>query len=461
MNLMNLLQRHEGKTLEFKRDLSSPLNGLRTVVAFANSAGGVLVIGVEDETRNVKGVENPLDTQERLANVISTGIAPPLMPAIEIVPWRDKAVIVVEVFPSYSRPHYLVAEGVERGTMIRVGPSNRKADEPMREELRRTVRNESYDEQPVPALNSEAVDFRAASELFARLRKLAAGDMESLHLLTRHQRRLVPTNGGVLLFGSQREQIFPDAWIQVGRFEGTTRTHILDTREIHDYPALAIPLAVEFVQKHAVRSFKIEGTHREEQWSIPLPAVREAITNAVTHADYSQHGAPIRVLVFDDRVEVENPGLLPFGLTVEDIQNGVSKLRNRVIGRVFKELGLIEQWGSGIRRMIDTCREHGLPAPEFEEIGTHFRVTFRLQRVARPAVDPVDGRILAAIGSADGLSTKQVAEITSLSARSARTRLKALVEKGLIVEVGSSPTDPKRLYLSTARNLRSELTEHT
>jgi predicted HTH transcriptional regulator len=331
----------------------------------------------------------------------------------------------------------------------------------MREELRRTVRNESYDEQPVPALNSEAVDFRAASELFARLRKLAAGDMESLHLLTRHQRRLVPTNGGVLLFGSQREQIFPDAWIQVGRFEGTTRTHILDTREIHDYPALAIPLAVAFVQKHAVRSFKIEGTHREEQWSIPLPAVREAITNAVTHADYSQHGAPIRVLVFDDRVEVENPGLLPFGLTVEDIQNGVSKLRNRVIGRVFKELGLIEQWGSGIRRMIDTCRERGLPAPEFEEIGTHFRVTFRLQSVARPAVDPVDGRILAAIGSADGLSTKQVAEITSLSARSARTRLKALVEKGLIVEVGSSPTDPKRLYLSTARNLRSELTEHT
>jgi ATP-dependent DNA helicase RecG len=454
MNLLTLLQRHEGKTLEFKRDLSSPANVLRTIVAFANSAGGVLVIGIEDKTRGVKGVENPLDLQERMANIISTGIAPPLMPAIEILPWRDKSIIVAEVFPSYSRPHYLIAEGAELGTFIRVGPSNRKADEPMREELRRTVRNESYDELPVPALNSEGVDFRAASELFAPFRKLVHGDLESLHLVTRHQRRLVPTNGGIILFGARREAIFPDAWIQVGRFAGITRTRILDAREIHEYPAIAIPLAVEFVQKHALRSFRIEGVRREERWSIPLPAVREAVTNAVTHADYSQRGSPIRVLVFDDRVEVENPGLLSFGLTVDDIQNGVSKLRNRVIGRVFKELGLIEQWGSGIRRMIESCRESGLPAPELQEIGTHFRVTFRLQKVSQTVVDPVESHILAAIEAGKGLNTKQIAEAVDLSPRSARTRLKALVEKGLIVEVGSSPTDPKRVYLPVERTDR-------
>jgi len=415
-----------------------------------------LVVGIEDQPRSVKGIEEPLDAQERLANIISTGIAPLLMPAIEILPWRDKAVIAVEVFPSYSRPHYLLADGHEPGTYIRVGPSNRKADGTMREELRRTVRNESYDEQPVPTLNLEAVDFRAASELFAPFRKLSAGDMESLHLVTRPQRRLVPTNGGLLLFGIRREAIFPDAWIQAGRFSGTTRAHILDSREIHNYPAIAVPLAAEFVQKHALRSFRIEGVRREERWSIPLPAVREAITNAVTHADYSQRGAPIRVSVFDNRVEVESPGLLPFGLTVDDIRNGVSKLRNGVIGRVFKELGLIEQWGSGIRRMIDTCRESGLPAPDLQEIATHFRVTFRLQRVTSAFVDPVGKRILAAIEAGNGLSTKQVAEAVALSPRSARTRLKALVEKGLIVEVGSNPTDPKRVYLRVETTGRPE-----
>lgn len=200
----------------------------------ANSAGGVLVIGVEDRTRNVKGVAAPLDVQERLAKVVATGIPPPLMPAIEIWPWRDKEAIVVEVFSSSSPPHQVNAEGVEREAYVRVGASNRLADEALREELKRTARNESYDELPVPTLSSEAIDFSAASELFAPVRKLKREDLESLHPLTRHQRRLVPTNGGVLLFGVRRAATFPDAWVRVGRFSGTTRTHILDTAEIHD-----------------------------------------------------------------------------------------------------------------------------------------------------------------------------------------------------------------------------------
>src|ERR1039458_4855526 len=97
--------------------------------------------------------------------------------------------------------------------------------------------------------------------------------------------------------------------------------------------------------------------------------------NAIVHADYAQRGAPVRVALFDDRLEIENPGLLPFGLTIEDIQRGISKLRNRVLGRVFLELKLIEQWGSGIQRMTAACVDRGLDAPRFEEIGTHFRVT--------------------------------------------------------------------------------------
>src|SRR5256885_3973776 len=119
---------------------------------------------------------------------------------------------------------------------------------------------------------------------------------------------------------------------------------------------------------------------REEHWSVPPVAVREAIINAVVHADYSQRGAPIRISIFDDRLEVENPGLLPFGVTVEDLPRGISKLRNRVIGRVFHALGLIEQWGSGIQRMTAACRDAGLAAPVFEEIGTRFRVTIHTER---------------------------------------------------------------------------------
>jgi len=451
MDIHTLLQRHEGKTLEFKRDLSSPRNVLRTIVAFANSSGGVLLIGVEDQTRYVRGVADPLNVQERLANIVTTGISPPLMPAIEMLPWRETGVVAVEVFQSYLRPHFVLKEGRDAGVYVRVGASNRRADEQMREELKRTARNISYDETPIPELDSEAIDFRAASELFSAVRELTGGDLESLHLLTRHQQRLVPTVGGVVLFGTDRERLFPDAWIQAGRFRGDTRTDILDSREIHDYPPLAVERVTEFVQKHAMHSFRIEGVRREERWSIPLRAVREAVVNAVAHADYSQRGAPIRVLLFDDRLEVESPGLLPFGLTVEDIKQGVSRLRNRVIGRVLKELGFIEQWGSGIRRMIDACRSHGLPTPEFEEIGSRFRVTIRLTSNGPVELDEVDGRILNALRESDGLSTKQVAELIELSTRSIRTRLKELVAKRLVVEVGSGPNDPKRRYFAAER----------
>ena len=93
----------------------------------------------------------------------------------------------------------------------------------------------------------------------------------------------------------------------------------------------------------------------------------------------------IKVAVFDDRIEITSPGMLPFGLTLEAAISGVSKLRNRVIGRVLRELGLIEQWGSGIGRMIAACSEAGLQQPRFEEIGNSFKVTLFNRRVSAPS----------------------------------------------------------------------------
>lgn len=103
-------------------------------------------------------------------------------------------------------------------------------------------------------------------------------------------------------------------------------------------------------------------------WSIPLTILREALVNAIVHADYSQKGAPIRVSFFDDRIEIENPGILLPGMTIEDVKQGVSRIRNRVIARVFRELDLIEQWGSGFRRILKDAEELGLSQPEIIEI---------------------------------------------------------------------------------------------
>ncbi len=446
MELLEYLKRSEGKTLEFKRDLSSPDGVLRTITAFTNTAGGVLLIGVEDKTKNVLGVSKPLSMEERLANLISDRIQPRLVPELEILPWRKTHILAVQIHPSSVRPHSLRFKGGEERVYVRVGSTNRVADQAIIDEMGRTVRSTGFDEEAMPELNSEALDFRVASESFAQIRKLKRADLVNLNLLTSHQGRKVPTIGGILLFGKDREKHFPDAWIHVGRFKGKTRSKIIDQRELRGYPVDAISEAIDFVQKHSLMAADIGKVKRKDRWSIPPIAVREALINAVVHADYSQRGAPIRLSLYDDRMEVESPGLLPFGLTVEDLQQGVSKLRNRVLGRVFHSLGLIEQWGSGIGRMTDACREAGLADPVLEEIGTHFRVTVSTVPYTEPTVDEKDQAILDALSSDEGHMTSEVAKQIGLSTRATRTRLAKLVERGLVREVGTGPKDPKRKY---------------
>lgn len=209
----------------------------------------------------------------------------------------------------------------------------------------------------------------------------------------------------------------------------------------------AIDQAVSFVEKHSLRGAVIGRVRRRDLWSLPPAAVREAIVNAVVHTDYSQRGAPIRISIFDDRLEVENPGVLPFGLTLEDLPLGVSRLRNRVLGRVFQELGLVEQWGSGVQRMIAACRDEGLAAPVWEEIGFRLRVTLRTDPTRPARIDPKDRVILDALAGGEGHRTSAIAEVIGLSTRSTRTRLARLVKRGLVREVGTSANDPKRKYL--------------
>ncbi len=127
MNIEKLITSPEGKTLELKRDLSSPRPVLKTLLAFANTAGGRLIVGMADD-RQVIGVEHPLDEEERICSLIADSIAPRLVPNVELMTVEGKTVLVVEVFLSGLRPHYLKAEGPENGVYVRLGSTNRQAD---------------------------------------------------------------------------------------------------------------------------------------------------------------------------------------------------------------------------------------------------------------------------------------------------------------------------------------------
>ena len=174
---------------------------------------------------------------------------------------------------------------------------------------------------------------------------------------------------------------------------------ILDSVEIRSPLIRAVEDDLTFLQKHSSKEAVIGKVKRTDIWTLPPIALREAIINAIVHADDSQRGTPIRIALFDNRLEIENPGLMPFGLTIEDIQQGVSKLRNRVIGRVFQELGLVEQWGSGIPRMKAECLENGLDPSKFEEVGTHFRVTMSTLRKHPVLHDAREPQILDALAA--------------------------------------------------------------
>lgn len=444
--LTDLLVQHEGKTLEFKRDVSSPEKLIKTIVAFANGAGGTLLVGVEDRTRQVCGVADPTKVEEQLANLMSDRIEPRLVPELQVLPWRKTYVIAVRVYPSSIRPHWMKSLGPVQGVYVRVGSTNRQADPAQIEEIRRFVRGHTFDEEALPEMNTEAIDFRAASECFATVRKLRRTDLRTLQLTTTHQHREVPTVGGLLLFGKHRLTEFPEAFVRAGCFAGTDKTSIIDSADIQTFLPLAVEEALNFIKRNTRRGLTVQAARHTEAWEFPPVAVREAVVNALVHADYAQQGSSLKLAIFSDRIEIDNPGGLPPGLTLDDIRCGVSKLRNRVIGRVFHELGLIEQWGSGIQRMTSACLDAGLPEPEFEEISSGFRVTFRRQAKTGPRLDGMDQSILDFVRQSGGASTSQVATQVGRTSRAIRDRLNRLVSLGLLVAVGSSSRDPRKVF---------------
>ena len=394
----DLVSKPEGKTLEFKRNLSSPKPLMKTLVAFANSAGGTIVLGVTDD-RQVIGVDQPFDEEERLCNLIADSISPRLVPNVEMTTFRDKTLLVIEVYPSGQRPHWLKAEGPDNGVYVRLGSTNRQADRELIAELRRSVEGTGFDEMVMPDLSVNDLDISAAQLLFGEFRVLNEKSLITLKLLKQYQGRLVPTKGAVLLFGKERLMHFPDAWIQCGRFFGTEKIDIFDHIEIDQPLPKAVDEVMLFLKKHAFRGADLSEIRRKDVWSIPIGILREVIINALVHTDYSQRGAPVRVVFLDDRIEIENPGLLLPGLTIEDMKQGTSRIRNTVIARVFRELHLIEQWGTGVRRMFKEAEEQGLPEPQIAEIGMRVRFTVRLSEkiLVQPVAVEVEAQVEAQV----------------------------------------------------------------
>ena len=376
MEINAVLKSQEGKTLEFKRDTSALKQIMRTIVAFANTAGGIIIIGLDDNG-NVIGVSDPLAVEEQLASSIADSIAPLIIPDIEIVTVEQKALVCIRV-SHWPGPFYIKREGEKQGVYVRLGSSTRRASPEFIAELLRQQNNKTFDQLPCPSYSLDALDLPYLRNAFKETgRNIKEQQLVSLGILTPFSGRNVVTHGGLILFGKPeiKQQVLPDVRISCARFRDTGKSHFLDSLELEGGVFEALDVVPGFIQRNSRLLSKITGMKREDLPAYPDFAIREILVNSIAHCDYSVVGMRITVAVFSDRIEIQNPGILPFGMTLEDFKSGHSKIRNRVIVRSFRELRVMEQWGSGYKRICDFCNEYGYPIPEWQEIGMALRVT--------------------------------------------------------------------------------------
>ena len=389
----------ESKTREYKRDLGSPDELLKTVVAFANSAGGQLVIGVTDDL-TVVGVEDPFAEELRLTNLIADRIAPQLLPSVEMMTLADKTVLIVDVSVGSQRPYYLkrlgsTQLGPHQGTYLRLGSSDRQATSAAVEELRREGQRVRFEELPSLHATMSDLDIEALSAMLSR--PVTESTLQTLGLVTEDQGKLHPTNAGIVVACPTPHHFLPSAYVRCARFRGRERIDIFDRVEVESFLPKAVDTVEAFLQKHAflTAEFPSDSWRRHDVWSIPMRAIRELVINAIVHASYAEQGAPIRVSFFDDRIEVENPGDLLPSVTVESMKAGISKLRNPTIARVFRDMSLMEQWGTGFPHVIAELAERGLPGPEVQELSGIVRIIVHIPD-HMPRIMPTPGTDRAA-----------------------------------------------------------------
>ena len=459
MNLLEKINQGESKTLELKEQLPANDSIAKTVIAFANTSGGKLVIGVTDQREIIGVLEGDIfDLQDKVASIIFDSCQPAILPEIYIANIDGKLVLVIEVFRGNLLPYYLKHEGKNNGTYIRIGATIRQAGFDNILELERQKRNVSYDEELCYEQDYLTLDITPLARRFAALgKKLDHDKLKNLKLIKDEHGKTYPSHALLLLLGH-----YEHALMKYARFKGTDMGVFLDRKEYSGDLFSQLEQAEAFIKNHIRLRGEIKGLQRTDTFELPETALREALVNALVHRDYSNHGRDIKVGVYDDLVNIVSPGGFPSTLTSEGLLEGRSEIRNRIIARVFKELGYIEQWGSGIKRIKSACVAQGLSEPRIREKGDFVDVEFY-----RPLADTSEEVSEGKSGTADtgglvvdtgGLSSdmlapqaqtiilhlnahrtitvKTVVELLTIKESRAREILKAMTDKGLLEKIG-------------------------
>jgi len=358
-----LIREGEGLATEFKERYTSRID--EDIVAFANTKGGTILLGVRDDG-TIAGEKLSNDLKARI-----NSLARNCKPSLSVTAEQVGDVVAVEVPEGDEKPC-----SCGSGYFRRLNGNTQKM---IYEEIRIMFR----ENDPFPFEERTARGFafddlsRAKVLAFTRaagidIGKTSAADfLRSLKVADEKSVK----NAGILFFAKNVHDFLHQAQMTLIAFKGKTRGRIYDRRDVRDDLFTQFKEAILFLEKHLNIRSEIKGVDREDICEIPLEALREAVVNALMHRDYAIKGTQVSVDIFDDRVEITNPGGLPKGLSQKTLGQGVSVRRNERVADLFARLHKVERAGTGIQRMRESLAGAGLREPEFE-INDFFRMVF-------------------------------------------------------------------------------------
>ena len=439
--VMDAIASGEGARLEFKSSFQKEV--VETLVAFANTRGGLVLIGVSDKKQMV-GLTLQPETVQGWVNQCKQNTSPSVIPDIDLIEVHGKTLAVVSIGEYPVKPVSCKGRYFKR-----VGNANHQMSATEISNAHIQLINSSWDYHPDPEHGIETI---AASKVQSFADAIAVqapfeAVLEKFELVRQGR----PTFACYLLFAKNNLML---TTIEAGRF--ATPTVIKDSITSKDTLIEQVDRIMGFVVKHTNKAYIITGNpKREERWDYPMDALREIVINMIVHRDYrSANDSTIKV--FDDRIEFFNPGALLDDLTVEKIKTGnyKSHLRNKQIAAIFKELDLIEKYGSGVRRVIEASVVYGLPEPLFETTQDGIAVTVFKPKdqkthektdggaskgVSEGASEGVKG-LYALIADQPSLRGPALAKLLGTSPKNVERWLKQLKDQGKIEFRGASKT---------------------
>ena len=352
----------ENKTTEFKREYVDDIKN--TVVAFANSDGGTLYIGINDDG-SVCGVQNVDDTMLRVTNAVRDAVRPDITMFVECrnEVMEGKPIVSVTVQRGTARPYYLHGKGIRpEGVYVRQGASTVPATDAAILNMIKETSGDSY--ESARSLNQDLTFDEAAA--FFKKRKVAFGksQMRTLHLIGEDDNY---TNLAFLLSDQCTHTI------KLAVFEGSKKTVFKDRCELSGSILGQLNEAFAYIDRYNRTRAEFAGLDRVDMRDYPPEAVREALLNAIVHRDYSFRGSTL-ISIFEDRIEFVTIGGLVKGITLDDVKLGISVLRNQNLANVFYRLRLIEAYGTGILKINEAYDDYDRK-PLIETTDNAFKIT--------------------------------------------------------------------------------------